>query len=86
MTNQVIQNIKFTVYRALHDLAVNGQNGALSAGKSSFNSLCDSIALRTGKPFDMVVQVTAPIWEEFWEFRIMQGLETWPDNWHDWEF
>lgn len=78
--------IKELAYRALKDLAINGQNGALIAGQGSFNSLCDSIALRTGKPFEMVAQVASPIWSEFWEFRTMQGLDVWPDNWHDWEF
>ena len=72
--------------QALSDIDQNGQNGAMSAGSGSFNSLCTAVALKVGAKFDLVAEVLYPLWDEFWEFRRMEGLDMWPDKWHDWKF
>lgn len=80
-----VQQIKELVHNALDGISRSGQNGAMSAGGGSFNSLCGEVALKSGGEFSIVAQIAGPIWDTFWEFRRMEGLDEWPDNWHAWK-
>ena len=85
--NTYINKATYLANIALDDVKRNGQNGAMSAGGGSFNDLCGKIALVTGLKYDLVRQVAAGAWNDFWDNEdvVMRGLDYWPEGFHTWK-
>ena len=85
MQKQINAQIQTLVDAAFLDVQKHGQNGAISAGNGSFSDLCRTVAMKTGTNITLVKQIASPLWDAFWEYRREQGLDMWPDKWHDWK-
>ena len=86
MQKQINTLVAAAIDVTLGDIEKHGQNGAISARGGSFNEMCRTVALKTGTNITLVKQIASPLWDAFWEYRREQGLDMWPDKWHDWKF